>query len=87
MPSLTADELEKLDNMRNLANGMLKPVPEDALVRKEVVMQMGEDGAPREPATNKAWLLGDQETQRECGYCRKYTSDMPQCARWVGPTW
>ncbi|KAF8322674.1 hypothetical protein DL93DRAFT_2071580, partial [Clavulina sp. PMI_390] len=75
IPSLTSDELEKIDNMRMRSN-MLKKHPIPRSVRNQVEMVEG-----AEPETNTMWTMGDVEVFTECGYCRKTVPDMGQCSR------
>lgn len=74
MPSLTEDELDKIDNLRTQSS-MLKPIPKS--VREAVKMRKDE------PATNTMWTTGDAELGRECSYCHNVAADLPQCGRYV----
>lgn len=83
VPSLSADEITKIDNLRLQAKNSLPPVPKDAPIRKQVLLTTDAEGYLNEPAVNSAWLGSDQETARECGWCREVKPNMPQCARYV----
>lgn len=74
IPSLSSDELEKIDNLRSQSS-YLKPIPKS--VRK--LVRRRED----EPATDKNWLVGNESAMRECNWCRKVGTDFPQCSRCV----
>lgn len=69
-PSLSKDEIKRIDNMVNMAKWT--PAPDS--MKYQVTSEA-------EPETNKSWMRGDATVMRECAYCRECKEDMPQCSR------